>query len=324
MQRFSRILTLTLIGALVCASIATSGVSRIAAQEDGLSGLGLPELNVSVSNTAFEGIPAELEAGRYLVTVSVSEEVEFGGGVAFVQPEGITPEEFLGALAGPAEVAGEAPGGTPELVDVATPAEGAGEEMGSAPPEFFYQFPFAGGIYAPAGQSDEVVLDLTPGEWVAWGDNPEAPQEPVIFTVTGEMPADLTEPESSATIIMAEYSIEVTEGELTAGQQVVKVTNVGAQPHFVFVALGPDEMTEEDIVAILEADMTGTPAATDINPDEDFVDVLGTGTQSTNTDIWVSVDLEPGKYVMVCFFPDIESGLPHALEGMYNVIEVSE
>lgn len=258
------------------------------------------------------------------MTVTVGEDVEFGGGVAFVQPEGMTADEFLAAVAGPAEVAGEAPGGTPELAVEGTPAEGDGEEMGGAPPEFLFQFPYAGGIYAEAGQTAQVVLDLASGEWVAWGDDPTAPQAPVVVNVTGEMPADLTEPESGATITMAEYTIEVTGGELTAGQQVVKITNVGAQPHFIFVALGPDSMTGEDIEAILESEMTGTPPATDLDPDADFVPVLGTGTQSTGTDIWVTMDLEPGKYLMICFFPDIESGLPHALEGMYSIIEVSE
>ncbi len=252
------------------------------------------------------------------------EETEFGGGVSFVKPEGVTAQEFLEAAAGPPDVSGA--DATPELEVEGTPAgsEGEeGEEMGGAPPEFFFTSAFAGGTYAPAGETAQVVLDLTPGEWVAWGD-PSAPQEPVIVNVTGEMPSDLPEPESGATITMAEYSIEVTEGELTPGQQVVKVTNVGAQPHFVFIAKGPDSMTEADIEAIIEAEMTGTPAATDIDPDADFDDVAGTGTQSMGTDIWIPVDLEAGKYVMVCFFPDIESGLPHAYEGMYNVIEVSE
>jgi hypothetical protein len=305
--------------ALVASSaFMTASAVAVAAQDDAFGDLGLPEITVNVTNAAFEGIPEELEAGRYLVNVTSAEDMEFGGGVAFVKPEGMSAQDFLDALAGPPDVAGA--DASPEL-----DAEGSeDEEMGSAPPEFLYQLPFAGGIYANPGETAQVIIDLTPGEWVGWGDDPEAPQEPVIINVTGEMPTDLIEPEAGATITMAEYSIEVTEGELATGQQVVKITNVGAQPHFVFIAQGPDSMTEADIEAILEADMTGTPAATDIDPDEDFDDVAGTGTQSMGTDIWISVDLQPGKYVMVCFFPDIESGLPHALEGMYNVIEVSE
>jgi hypothetical protein len=41
------------------------------------------------------------------------------------------------------------------------------------------------------------------------------------------------------------------------------------------------------------------------------------------TSIWVPVNLEPGTYVLVCFFPDIADGLPHAYHGMYSVVEVA-
>lgn len=218
-----------------------------------------------------------------MVTVMAGEDTEFGGGLAFVKPEGMTAQEFLQAAAGPPDIAGA--DATPGMEAEATPPGGEGEEMGGGPPEIFYQFTFAGGVGALSGQTAQVVLDLTPGEWVAWGDDPMAPQEPVIFTVTGEVPADLTEPESSATITMAEYSIEVTEGELTAGQQVVKITNVGAQPHFIFAGRGPDTVTEEALDAVIESEMTGTPASVDFNPDEDLIPVFLTGTQSTNTDI---------------------------------------
>lgn len=168
------------------------------------------------------------------------------------------------------------------------------------------------------------MLDLPPGEWLVWGEDPGATQEPVILNVTGEMPADLPEPESGATLEMGEYFFEVAEGELTAGKQVVEIQNVGAVPHFIFMGKVPDTVTEADLEAVLEADMTGTPAATDWNPDEEFEDVLGTTTQSGDTSIWVSVTLEPGTYAAVCFFPDAESGIPHAYEGMYAIIEVEE
>lgn len=321
MQRLSHVFTLALVGALVCASLLSAGVSRVAAQDDAFSDLGLPELDVNFTTTAFEGIPEELAAGRYLLTLTAAEDTDFGGGIAFVQPDGMSAREFLEALAGPPDVAGA--DASPELETEATPG-GEDEEMGGAPPEFFFTSTYAGGIGAQSGQSAQVVLDLTPGEWIAWGDDPSASQEPVIVTVTGEMPTDLPEPESGATLTMAEYSIEVTEGELATGPQVVKVTNVGAQPHFLFIAQGPDSMTYEQVAAVLESEMTGTPAAVDFDPDADLIPVSFTGTQSMNTDIWISVDLEAGKYALLCFFPDIESGMPHAYEGMYNVIEVTE
>ncbi len=306
------------------------GATPAAARQDatptsGLADLGLPGLDVTVTADAFEGIPDQLEAGRYLVTVSAAEDTEFGGGVAFIQPAGITAEEFLSALSGPPDETGVGAPATPMgAVPEATPA--AGGEM-EGPPPFVFESTYAGGTFAMAGQTAEVLLDLTPGEWIAWADDPEAPQEPVVVEVTGEMPADLPEPASSATITMSEYDFTV-DGALTTGSQVVKVDNIGAQPHFMFVSKVPDGTTEEQVAVALDeemqAEMTGTPPAySDFNPDEDAVPVGSSGTQSTGTAQWISLDLEPGTHVLICFFPDISDGVPHAYKGMYTIVEVA-
>lgn len=292
--------------------------------ESGLAELGLPTLDVTLTAQGYEGIPESLEAGRYLVTLTVTDDVGgFGGGIEFAQPVGVTADEYIAALAPPPEEEAAVIEGTPALAPDATPAE-SGEAMGG-PPAFFFESLFAGGISAMAGQSAEIVLDLTPGEWIASsGGDPDQSQPPLIFEVTGEMPAELPEPESDATVTMGEYVIGVTDGELAAGSQVVKIENRGIQPHFIVGFKGSEGLTEDDVAAVLESDMTGTPAAVDFNPDEDLVPVLFTATQSTGTSTWISMNLEPGAYGLVCFFPDIADGMPHAFHGMYTVIEVGE
>lgn len=87
-------------------------------------------------------------------------------------------------------------------------------------------------------------------------------------------------------------------------------------------------MTEDQIAAVLDeemqAEMTGTPPAySGLNPDTDLEDAFFTGTQSTNTAVWLPVTLEPGTYVLVCFFPDLADGIPHAFKGMYTVVQVA-
>ena len=249
--------------------------------------------------------------------------MEFGGGVAFVRPEGVTIEEFSAFLAGPPSD----DGGSPVAEAEGTPAEGGEEmDMGGLPP-FVYDATFAGGVYALPGASAQVVLDLGPGEWVAWADDPEAGVEPVVFTVTGEMPAELPEPASTATLTMVEYDIKVTEGALTAGQQVVAVVDAGAQPHFTVMAKGPDGMTEDQVLTVLEEEtaamMSGEePVYSDLNPEEDFGDGPYTPTQSIGTTTWHVFDLEAGTYLLACFFPDLGDGMPHADKGMVEVIEV--
>jgi hypothetical protein len=299
-------------------------VAQDATPTNAFAEIDLPELQVAVTETGYEGIPDELAAGRYLVTVTVAEELaEFGGGIAFVQPPAdMATDEFITAYTTPPDESGVGDA-------AATPIEGgvATPEAGGLP-EFLFTARYAGGAYSFGGPA-QVVLDLTPGEWIAWADDPEAAQEPVVFQVTGEMPTELAEPSSNATITMAEYVIEVSEGELTAGPQVVRIDNVGAQPHFVGWFQGPDGMTREQIQTVFdeetESQMTGTPVTySGLNPDEDLRPVTFTATQSTNTSIWITVDLEAGSHGLACFFPDLGDGLPHANHGMFNVVEVGE
>jgi hypothetical protein len=314
---------------------AFGGASMVAAQEASpeatptslLAGAGLPELAITVGPAGYEGVPDEVAAGRYLIRLTASEGAEDGGVIAFAQPpEGMSADEFLAEMSGPPDQTGAgAPGGTPIADAVTSPV--ASPESGAEEVPIF-QARLAGGIVAPPGGSAEVVLDLVPGEWIAWAEDP-AIVEPVVFEVTGEMPAELPEPESSATIIMAEYLIEVSEGALVAGPQVVRIDNVGAQPHFIGWFQGPDGMTLEQIETALneeaQAQTTGTPVAySGINPNEDLMPITFTANQSTGTSMWIQVDLPAGTHGLACFFPDISDGIPHAYHGMFNVIEVPQ
>lgn len=327
--------SLSLVAALLLVLI-TSALPASARQEatpiSGFADLGLPTLDVSITAASFEGVPDQLEAGRYLVTVTAAEDTEFGGGIAFVQPAEMSVEEFLGAMSGPPE---GADGGTPMAasdstleMDMAmdgTPMAG-GDEMGG-PPAFVFDATYAGGTFAEPGDTAHVVLDLTPGEWLVWGDDPFASQEPLVLDVTGEMPTDLPEPESSATIVMSEFAIDVAVGELIAGPQVIRIDNTGAQPHFIFFAQIPDGVTEDQIGVSLNeemaAEMTGEDVVySDFNPNEDPILDGFSATQSMGTTLWITLDLEPGTHAMICFFPGLD-GVPHAYNGMYAIVEVT-
>jgi hypothetical protein len=317
-----------LVVAVLLLVIVAPGISaQDATPTSELAALGLPTLNVTVSMSGYEGIPAQIEAGRYLVTLTVGDDLPEGGGIGFVQPpEGMSAADFQAALAGPPPESGAAGVTSPVAVEssdqpIASPAA----EMGG-PPAFIFDATFAGGIFVGPGQSDDVVLDLGPGEWIAWADDPEDGIPSVAFEVTGEMPTDLPEPVASATVTMAEYTIAVSEGTISAGPQLVRIDNVGAQPHFILWELLPAGTTPEQIQAFLDAEMaagmSGTPApAGDFDP-EAVAPVTGTGTQSTGTSIWISVDVPAGTNGMICFFPDLGDGLPHAFHGMFTVIEV--
>ncbi len=313
---------------LLLVIVAPHASAQDATPASELAALGLPTLDVTVSMNGYEGIPAQIEAGRYLVNLTIGDDLAEGGGIAFVQPpEGMSAAEFQAALAGPPAESGAGGETSPVAVESSSeqPTASPAAEMGGLP-AFIFDATFAGGIFVGPGQSDDVVLDLGPGEWIAWADDPEAGIPSVAFEVTGEMPTDLPEPVADATVTMAEYTIAVTEGALSAGPQLVRVDNVGAQPHFILWELLPPGTTPEQIQAFLDAEMaagmSGTPApAGDFDP-EAVTPVAGTGTQSTGTSIWITVDVPAGTNGMICFFPDLGDGLPHAFHGMYTIIEV--
>ncbi len=315
-------------GSMVATAVAViallfAGIAGVAAQEATPATfsdtMGLPELRVQVTDTAYEGLPSEIPAGRYLLTVEVT--ASQGGSLGFMQlPEGMSFDDFMALLAGPPAASPEAPIGTP--VAEVGPPEGEGEE---GPPEWYFQTKHAGGAGAFAG-TGQAIIELTPGEWIAWADDPAAPQAPVALAVTGEAgatPATGTEPAADVTVTMFEYDFTL-EDAFTTGTQVIKVANVGAQPHHLFMVRTPDPITEEQVRQILELEAQGaTPAPDSGLPDPDtFVPVAYMSTLSMGTTAWLPANLEPGYYVLVCFVPDIESGMPHAFEGMYEVITV--
>lgn len=302
----------TLIALLMAGAMFAPATARQdATPASGFADLGLPTMEITVTAEGYEGVPESVEAGRYLVTLAASEEATEGGTVSFVQPSGLSPEEFLATLSGEAQ---STPVATAEASPGASPVAGA--------PTASFDATWAGGTFAESGQTAQVVVDLTPGEWLVYGEDLEG--EPTVFEATGEMPADLPEPEAGATLLTDEYAIEVSEGELTAGQQIIKVENAGQQPHFISGDLGPDGLTTEQVAAVYEGEAMGTPAPEGFEPSDDLNTVFYTATQSPGTVTWHVVDLEPGTYVLACFYPDAEDGLPHAAHGMYTVVEVAE
>ena len=317
----------SLLATVMAIVLLCMGLAGVAAQEStpGVTfadTMGLPELQVQVTDSAFEGLPAEAPAGRYLLTLDV--QAADGGSLSFMQlPEGMSVDDFMSMLAGPPAASPEAMMGTPGAE--AGPPEGEG---GGRPPDWYYQTAMAGGTSAGPSQTAQAIIDLTPGEWIAWAGGPEARQAPVGLNVTGEAgatPATGAEPAADVTVTLFEYDFAV-EGTLTPGSHVIAVNNVGAQPHEMFMASAPEPVTEEQIAQILDLEMQGaTPAPESGVPNpESFLPVASMTPLSMGKTAWLPVNLEAGTYVMLCFVPDIESGMPHAFEGMYQVITVGD
>jgi hypothetical protein len=307
---------------LAALTVLPTGMRIASAQDAGdLSAMGYPELSVNLTDTSIEGLPESTAAGRYLLKLTNSmtgNNPDSAGAVAFLSgaPLGMSGADLMSFIAGAA--GGPPSGGTPEAG--ASPESG-GDQGGQMLPLEVYQLYFAGGVATAPGQSAMAVIDLKPGDYLAWGDDPTAPQQPVILTVTGDFPQDIKDPTADITATLVDFAITL-EGNLTAGTHVMKVQHHGAQPHFIEMEKGPDEMTKEMVMAAFMGGPSGTPEAGGIS-EQSMQPVYYSPTQSIGTTTWHVIDLTAGTFLAACFFPTAGTGVPHAMNGMIDVFKVT-
>jgi hypothetical protein len=290
-----------LAGALLLMSLfATAGVmsSVVTAQdESAFAGLDVPAIEVQFSEGTPEGVPAELEAGRYLVTFDNQSSSDIA--LNFIGlPEGLTFDQAM------------------------ADAEAAGEDA----PDWFYESSTPGGAVAPAGSSAESVINLAPGSYAvlvfAW-EGPVDTGMPLQLEVSGDASAldDAPMPEADVVADMLDFEFVLSD-PVPSGLGIWEITNSGEQPHEVALVRGPEGVTIDQVLAVAEADSTGGTPSADGPSADDFEPVGNTVSISAGQTTWVPFDLEPGTYVAFCFVPDPETGLPHMMLGMTTVFTV--
>lgn len=307
-----------LFGLLVALALLAGSFSAAIAQEatpgamgpSALSQLGLPEVRFTATADGLQA-PTDVAAGTVLVVLDNQSE-NFVGFSLVQLPEGTSMEEAMMVLGPP-----PAPP-SPEAGMEASPAGGEGE-MGPPPP-LFYEMTWGGGLFAPPGATGEIVVTLTPGEWIAAGD-PESGMAPLTLNVTGEAPTPVDVP-ADATVTFENFYFEMP-ADMAAGQQVWEVTNVADQPHEMFITKTPRRLTLEEVETLLALPEGELPPEGFPNPAE-FQDIGGVAPISQDQTVYFELNLEPGAYVAVCFMPDQETGMPHAMKGMVVVFEIPE
>lgn len=115
------------------------------------------------------------------------------------------------------------------------------------------------------------------------------------------------------TVSMDDFSIDVPEA-VEAGLVEVHGINSGDVTHQVGFARLPDGMTAEEHIEHLKADLG---AAVDAADYRGGVQLVRPGHEQT-----VTIDLDPGEYVVVCVLPGPEPGESHLLHGMWAELTV--
>ena len=284
------------------------GLASVSAQEatpDGeslLAGLGYPELVITTDGTDFT-VPAELEAGRYHLVLENTGTLSGELNITRV-PEGMTAAEVEAAI----QEANDA----------------------DVPPAIIYELTFAGGTSAEPGQTGEVVVDLSAGEWAfdLLVTSEESEDQVDLFksvTVTGDAPA-VDNPADAVEVSLRDFDFEIAD-TVPAGPQIWQVTGAGEQPHHLVVASIPDGTVEQQVIDLVNAfyGMPATPEAGAPPPlsFEDFTEVAFSGILSNGQTNWLEFDLAPGTYAAVCFIPDQESGMAHVQLGMVEIFTVA-
>jgi hypothetical protein len=104
------------------------------------------------------------------------------------------------------------------------------------------------------------------------------------------------------------------------GNGMVEFKNVGTQIHEAIIVKEAEGKTLDQVKAFFLAP-PGSPPPAGPPPFTSAGGIVGLGPGQT---MYQQMALTPGKYVLVCFFPDPTKGdQPHALEGMVKEITIS-
>jgi uncharacterized cupredoxin-like copper-binding protein len=126
-----------------------------------------------------------------------------------------------------------------------------------------------------------------------------------------ESPTGASAP-TSVDVFATEFAFDVP-AEVPGGVVEMRFTNTGGLPHEFGFARIDEGKTEADVKAVIDSEM---------EPPGWIEDVAGVPGLSPGRSISVTRTLEPGTYLFVCFFPDVD-GTPHAQLGMYRLFTIA-
>jgi hypothetical protein len=163
------------------------------------------------------------------------------------------------------------------------------------------------------GDTSDVYLTLAPGRYLfgcmlrgfAASRHVSAGEWRVVTVVPSEAESP---PSATLELGLADFAFQ-SENRWPAGDQMIKVTNIGNQEHIAFISrLDPGRTLREWIAAEGDAPWSHSLGG---------VSRLGPG-QS----VLLPRTLAPGRYILTCLFIDPKSGRPHVELGMLREITV--
>jgi len=131
-----------------------------------------------------------------------------------------------------------------------------------------------------------------------------------------------TAPPSDSTIELSEFTFVMPKD--FNGKGMVDITNVGGQVHeMVLLKLNPGKTLADAKKFLLVPPGTPPPAGPPpFSPVPGIGGIVGISPHQHN---WLDMNLTPGNYMLICFFPNTAApgDLPHALSGMVKEFTIS-
>jgi len=252
-----------------------------------------PELKATITDQAIAVDKTDVPAGYVLLTVTNSSKDANSAGVL-----------------------GPGPGKTMADLQQAAATPVSQDEI----PPFLYEATILGGPgEIQPGQTSQVVINIPAGDWAVF---PEGNQQPVMITASDSADSNTSAPTADLSVDLGDFFFSGFSDGVTAGQQLLKVTNTGKQIHMLVIGKVPEGTTEQQVLDTFSAQDTGTPVPGALQ-ESDFQPVsTGVLLMSSGQSIWVPANLDAGTYVALCFVTDPQTGKVHAMEGMVSVFQV--
>jgi hypothetical protein len=169
---------------------------------------------------------------------------------------------------------------------------------------------FRGGMQARPNKPGWFVVTLREGHFIFFDINGDGLAR---VTVRGDLPQRERVPHTG-TITAFSYGFESTPETLPA-QGTFYFKNQADQPHFLDMHRVAEGTTRRQVQRYFDSDANGDPAW-----------ILSGGTSlgviSPYFGQMATYDLPPGQYVIMCFWPAIDTGMPHAFMGMFKFIHL--
>jgi hypothetical protein len=173
---------------------------------------------------------------------------------------------------------------------------------------------YAGGPNAhPAGSRASATVNLTEGDYVLICWIPDKNGVPHValgmqkaLTVRGGKAVKVSLPAPSVVVNQVDYQFAFSN-RVEPGLQTIEVVNRGKQPHEIVVVKLFADATVHDVIASFEPGASGPPRGA----------LVGgiTGIEKGER-VRFTGEFEPGRYGLICFFPDATDGRSHFLHGM--------